>query len=245
MVPSAQPRPVSRRLLEAGVLAGLAFLAVVPHMHYLTRVAFADAVKRRFSGVPLAKVLEADLAVLGILIAICAVAGSLLAERYGMAGLGNLRSWRASLRWTLPGGALLSLLTYLLFGRHLARLVPGYYPSSPGWAVVVLFKGALFDEMIARHGVMSILGGATRRPWIANLLQALIFTWLTTHGLSFHGVELQWSWMLAASLTSSMVVHLALGAVCARHGLAASSTMHAVVDLKYPARALLSGATGR
>jgi len=229
-----------RRLLEAGVVAGLAFLAVVPYLHYLTRVAFSDVAKRRFAGVPLTRVLEADLALVGVLVAICAVSGSLLARRYGLAGLGSVGQLRAAQRWTVPGGAGLCVVTYLLFGRHLARRVPGYYPASIGWAAVVLVKGMLFDETVARFGVMTILAGAVRRAWIANLLQAALFTWLTLRGLPFFGIELQWSGELGASLVASVLAHLGQGWVYCRYGLITSSSMHGLVDLKYPLHALLT-----
>jgi hypothetical protein len=234
------PAPRTARLLEAGVVAGLAFLAVAPYVHYLTRVAFGDATRRFVAPVPLTRVLEADLLLLGVLVTACALAGSLFSDRHGLSGRGDLARLRASLRYVLPAGVVLAGATYLLFGRHLAARVPGTYPASVGWAALLLIKGAVFDETVARYGVMTLFNAVVRRPWIANLLQAALFTWLTSRNLAFHGVTLPWGFLLAASLASSLVVHLGHGLAFARFGLATSVTMHAVTDLKYVAHALLA-----
>lgn len=221
------------------MVAGLAFLAVAPYVQYLTDVAFSAAARRFVAPVPLTRVLEADLLLLGVLVTACAMAGSLFGDRYGLAGRGDPARLRASLRYILPAGVMLAAGTYLLFGRYLAQRVPGTYPTSVGWALLLLVKGALFDETVARFGVMTLLCAAVRRPWIANLLQAALFTWLTSRNLAFHGITLQWGFFVAASLTSSLLVHLSHGLVYARYGLASSVTMHAVTDLKYVAHALL------
>jgi hypothetical protein len=240
MSETTEPAPRAARLLEAGVVAGLAFLAVAPYLHYLTRVAFGDAARRFVAPVPLTRALEADLLLLGVLVTACALAGSLFGRRHGLAGRGDLRLLRASLSRVLPAGAVLAAGTYLLFGRHLAARVPGIYPASLAWAALLLIKGAVFDEAVARYGVMTLLCAAVRRPWIANLLQAALFTWLTSRNLAFHGVTIPWGLFLLASLASSLAVHLGHGLAFARFGLASSVTMHAVTNLKYVAHALLA-----
>jgi len=224
----------------AGVIAGLGFLAAMPYVYYLTRVAFGQAMRQRLAPRSVEEMLRADLVLMGLAVAITALAGTFLAERYGLPGLGDLRRLRRALPVLVPGGVLLSASTYLGFGRHLARRVPGYYPASLGWAAMLMVKGALFDETVARYGGMTILCGAVRRPWIANLMQAAFFTIVTARSVGFYGLSFGWSVAAAASLGSSAVVHLALGLAYARTGLLGAALLHLVIDLKYVAHALLA-----
>lgn len=230
-------RPLAHALLEAGAVAGVAFAAVVPYLYYLTHVAFPEAVRR--GPVPLERVLEADLTLIGLALVICATSGSLLARRYRLPGLGTLGLLRRGLPYLLLGGAVLAAATYLLFGRHLARQVPGLYPAALHWALLLALKGALFDETVARYGVMTILCGAVRRPWLAAVLQAFFFTFLSHRRIGFFGLAPGWSPAYLASLVSSVGVHLAQAAAYARLGLLSAAAMHLVVDLKLVAHALL------
>jgi hypothetical protein len=228
-----------RAFLEAGVVAGLAFAALVPYLYYLTRIAFADALKQRFGNTSTEQLLRVDLVLIGIALIICSLVGSLLARRYRLPGLGSMAAVRRALPYIVPGGALLSAGTYLFFGRHLARRVPGYYPASLGWALLVMVKGAFFDETIARFGMMTIFSGVVRHLWLANLLQAAFLTFITTRSLPFFGIAVDWNPFLVASVGSSVVVHLAHGWTYGRFGLLSAAALHLLVDSKYALHALI------
>lgn len=235
-----QGREIWRSLLEAGVVAGLAFLPAALFVDYLTRVAFAETVRQRFANVPLQRVLEIDLLLIGILVATSAVVGSLLARRHGLPGLGTLATLRRSLPLVLPGGIMLGALTYLLIGLPLSRQVPGCYPEDLGWAAVITFKGALFDETVARFCMMTIFCGVVKRPQLANVMQAGFFTFLTTRNMAFYGIPLRWNLISVAGMSGALVGNLAHGWTYARHGLLASATLHMLVDLKFVVHALLA-----
>jgi hypothetical protein len=226
--------------MAAGAIAGIGFLAAMPHVYYLTRVAFGQRMREQLAPRSVEEMLRADLVLIGLAVAITALAGTFLAERYGLPGLGDRRRLRAALPVLVPGGLLLSAGTYLGFGRHLARRVPGYYPTSFRWAAMLMVKGALFEETVARYGGMTILCGAVRRPWLANLMQAAFFTFLTARNVGFYGLSFGWNLASAASLGSSAVVHLALGLAFARAGLLGAALLHLIIDLKYLAHCLLA-----
>lgn len=152
-------------------------------------------------------------------------------------GIGSRAQLQASLPVILPAGVLLGLLSYLLLGHRLALLAPGLYPETAGWALVMPLKSALVEETVARFGMMTVLAGLTRRPWAANLLQALLFSALGLKGFAFYGVPPQP--LVWASLAGALAVNLGLGAAYARHGLAAAAVMHFVIDLKFVLHACL------
>jgi hypothetical protein len=238
-VPDSSQRSAWSRLATAGVLAGLGFLAASLQVYYLTRFA-APAGGRAPDGRLVEDILRVDLILIGLLIALTALAGSFLAERYGLAGLGSLRQLLPRLKWLLPAGAALGALSYLLFGRPLAARVPETYPCAVGWATVLLLKGALFDEVVARYGVMTILSGACRRPWLANLLQAGLFTALPLRGLRYFGRPVPgWSAAFAGSLAMAGLLNLIGGALFARLGLIAAQTFRLALDARYVPHALL------
>lgn len=219
---------------QAGLVAGLALAAVLPYVYYLSHVALPRGLP-----LPVERLLEADLALTGVLVLICSLAGALLARRYGLVGLGDLTRLRGAAPQILGWGVTLCAGSYLALGRPLARVAPGSYPSSLGWALLFPFKGALFDETVARFGMMTIICGVVRRPLAASLLQAVFFAAITVKNLSFHGVHLPWGALLAAVLLTALVVHFVQGMVYARHGLLAAAALHWVVDLKYVVHALL------
>lgn len=229
------------RLRRAGFVAGAAFLSAAPYVHYVTSVAFPERVQARFRSLSTAELVRFDLASIALVVVIAALVGSLLSERYGFAGLGDRARLRASLRWVLGLGPPVALLSYVFFGRELAARVPGYYPSGLGWAVLLVFKGAIFDEVVARYGMMTIFGGATRKVWAANLLQAIFFTAVGYKSMIFFGLEAGWSAVFAAGILSSFVVHLIQGLLYARFGLIAAALFHLILELKLVLHALLGG----
>ncbi|MBI4699936.1 MAG: hypothetical protein HY744_02015 [Deltaproteobacteria bacterium] len=239
--PNAPRDGIWTRLSTAAVLAALALLSVAPHVYYLTQVAFAAAVQESFGPLGTGRVVRADLLALGTVVLMCSLMGALFAERYGLAGLGD----RASLRrgWWLFALAApaIGIASYLLFGRELAERVPGFYPGSLPWAGLRAVKGALFDEVVARFGMMTILCGVVRRPWAANVLQAAFFTVLGLIGLPFFGLHPVPSAYFAAAVIASLAVHLFLGAVYARLGLLAAVACHLGIGSKYVLHALVGG----
>lgn len=224
------------RLRQAAVLTGLGVLGTAPYLHYVASVVPRTAAAR----VPVVEaraVLTADFLLLLPLLAITSLVGCFLSRRYRLGGIGSLAQLRESLPAVLPAAILLGLLSYLLLGRRLALQAPGLFPDDLGWALVMPLKSALLEETVARFGMMTILAGLTRRPWAANLLQAMFFSGLNLKGFAFFGIPpgpLVW-----ASLGGSLVINLGLGAAYARHGLVAAAVMHLVIDLRFVLHACL------
>ena len=227
-------------MTEAAVIAALCFLSAVPYLYYLTHVAFTDRLLERFSSVTIGEVIRADLVMVASVSVLCALVGSLASRRYGLGGLGlgtvRLLNWRRFVGLAAGLGA----LTYLLFGRTLARNVPGYYPSSLMWAAMMPIKGALFEETVARYGMMTVVTGIARRPMVANLIQAAFFTLMMAKGLDFYGVSAQGqSILLLGLVASTMLLNVVYGWAYARLGLTVAAILHAVVDLRFVVHALL------
>lgn len=245
------------RLRVAALLAAVALCAVAPYLHYLTNVAFAAAARRRLPGMTAAELLCTEWIALALVVVTASLAGTLGAERYGLRGVGDGASLQEAKWLILLVAPLLSLASYWLLGRHLAERVPGYYPAGLGWALAHVLKGALFDEVVARHGMMTICCGAlasraagdsagtaprlTWKVWLANLFQAAFFTALGLGGLSFYGLAPSLSFFFVASLVASLAIHLSLGYVYARYGLVSAMAFHLALGLKHLVHVLRGG----
>lgn len=229
----ADPHQILRR---AGLLAGLAMVAVVPFA-YRSAHTFADAVVRNTRLSP-EEALRVDLIRLATLIILSALVGSAFSERYRLGGLGRWPGLLA-LRLHLAAVPVFGVLSYLAFGRVLAARLPGTFPDEPIWALAYALKGAAFDEVVARYGLMTIFAGLAR-PAIANLLQALFFTATIWKGLGFFGVDASYDAYFLLSVGSAFGLHLYLGAIYARHGLIPAMGLHFLYDLRFLLHALWS-----
>jgi hypothetical protein len=254
---SSDSSGIWHRLRVAALLAAAALGALTPYLYYLTHVAFAAAARRRLPGLPAAELLSAEWIALALVIVTASLAGTFGAERYGLRGVGDGASLPEAKWLILLAAPLLSLGSYWLLGRHLAERVPGYYPAGLGWALAHVLKGALFDEVVARYGMMTICLGAlasraagdragaaprlTWKVWLANLIQAAFFTALALGGLSFYGLAPSRTFFFVASLVASLAIHLSLGYVYARYGLVAAMAFHLVLGLKYLVHVLRGG----
>ena len=220
-------------LVAAGAIVGIA-----PYVYYVSRVAFAGQIARYAPERAPADLVRGELLSIGFVVLVAALVGTLFARRYGLAGLGD-RTLLLRGRKLLLAAPLLGVASYLLFGRAIAARVPGYYPSSLGWALGHALKGALFDEVVARFGMMTILCGIVRHPVVANVLQAAFFTTLALLGLSFFGLRPGASALFLWSLGATFVTHLLLGAVYARLGLGVAMLFHLGLGIQYPLHVLL------
>jgi len=103
-------------------------------------------------------------------------------------------------------------------------------------------KGAVFDEVVARYGMMTLMVGVLRRPFAANVMQAIFFAAVGARALFFDGggqgpgLDL----FTLAHLITPLAVALLAGHVYVRHGLLAAIALHAAVGLRYFAHALFS-----
>jgi hypothetical protein len=186
--------------------------------------------------------LQADMLSMAVIVVVSALAGSFLSERAKLGGIGSLRSIRQSARWILTVGPLLGGLLYWALGRELAKRVPGYYPSAFGWALVVALKGATFDEIVARYGMMTLFTGGTRSVILGDLFQAAFFTLLGAKTLNLSGIAPgQFGGLLTLGLAGTFLVHLVAGGIYARFGLASACLFHFLTDLRFPLHALLGG----
>lgn len=226
-------------LSRAAVLAGAAFLGAAGYVYYLTVVAFPDRVRERFVTVSREDLLRMDMTMIALLVVVAALVGSLFSERYRLAGLGRLEQLRAALPVIAVAGPFMALVSYLVFGRAIAELVPGYYPVEVIWALALVAKGVLFDEVVARYGMMTIFAGVAPRAWMANLLQATFFTALVFKSLGFYGLDVAWNAYFVLSLSASFFSHLVFGWLYSTRGLLAAMALHLVVDLRFLVHALI------
>ncbi len=230
-----------RALSRAAVLAGAAFLGAAGYVYYLTIVAFPDRIDRRFGAASREQILRVDMAMIALLVVVAALVGSIFAKRYRLAGLGTFADLRRSLLLVLTAGPALSIFSYLAYGLAIVDVVPGYYPRQVIWALAVVAKGVLFDEVVARYGMMTIFAGVTPKLWLANLLQATFFTAMVFKSLSFYGLAVVWNAYFLSSLATAFGSHLIYGGLYAKRGLYAAMALHLVVDLRFVAHALVFG----
>lgn len=234
---------VHQRLRRAGLVAGAAYLVQAPYLVYLTRVAYPDAIAERFPSLSTEDLLGAELMRIAVTVVLAALVGAFFSARNGLPDVGDHRGVRAAWRW-IAAAAALAIVSHAVVGSAVAAALPGQYPCALHWALVALLKGAVFDEVIARYGMMTIVMGVVRRAWIANVLQATFFAGIGARALFFEpaaggpGLDP----LTLASVGTSWVVSLAAGHMYARHGLLAAIALHLAVGLRFPLHALTSSA---
>lgn len=228
------------QLRRAALVAGAAFASAAPHVYYVSRVAFGDRLMASTRGLSGEDLIRADLSAMAVVCVIAALAGSLFARRYRLPGLGQVADlWRG--RWVILGaGPIVMLVSYLAFGRAIAEAVPGYFPSSPSWALALTINGAVFDEVVERYGMMTICAGFSRHLAMANLIQATFFTLVVgMKTMSFFGLHAGWTFAFVAGIVAAFGRHLLQGLVYARFGLLTAMALHWIIDLQMLLHALL------
>ncbi len=227
------------RLRIAALIAGASFLTAAPYVYYVSTVAFGDRIRLRFRGLSTYEILRLDMFSIAIVVVLASLAGALFSERYQLRGIGDRSDLRRSRLMILGVGPVLMLVSYFAFGRALADAVPGYYPTSIVWASALVVKGAIFDEVVARYGMMTILRGVVQRTWLANVLQAVFFTAVGFKSMTFFGLEAGLSFAFLLGIGASFVIHLVEGALYANTGLFAACAFHFVLELKLVLHAVL------
>ena len=121
---------------------------------------------------------------------------------------------------------------YMPFNRYAFALVVPYRGQGG-----ILAKYGVKTKGYKKFGLMTILAGLTRRPWLANVLQAAFFCALNLKAFGFFGISNHP--LLVASLVASFAVNVALGALYQRYGLAAAALTHGIIDLKFVVHAVI------
>jgi hypothetical protein len=213
------------------LIAGAAFLSAAPYTYYISSVAFPDRLKRVARSMTEEEIVRFDLTAMATMVVIAALVGTFASERYGLAGLGDRARVKSAWPFVVVG-LVVGTGSYFLFGTRLAAAVPGYYPTELGWAAAMMLKGAIFDEVVARYGMMTIVSGVTRRVWIANALQAIFFTAVGLRSMAFFGVGVSLDPFVIGGVLASLGVHFVLGHVYARYGLFASCLVHLALEVE-------------
>lgn len=218
------------RLRVAGLLAGAAFLSAAPYVHFLGTDLVAERLAARFPGVSMGEAVHVDLRLMAVLVVMSALAGTFFSARYRLGGVGGLTEIVVARRW-VAGGAVAAVAWALLLAPSLRAALPGYLPETFPRALAHLAKGVVFEEVVARFGLMTVVAGAVPRAWMANVVQAVFFTAVGIEGLAFFGFGP--SPVFGASIAFSFALHLVLGGVYARYGLLAAMAVHAAVDVRF------------
>lgn len=216
----------------------VALVGVAPYLRYLTAVAFTSRLQDRFGSLGPSGIARAELVSAAFLVVVAALTGTLFARRYGLAGLGGRDAWRQAAPW-LALAPIVGIACYVALGRNLALRVPELYPAQLGWALARQLKAMLFDEVVARFGMMTILCGIVRRPVVANVAQAAFFTLLAVGGLSFFGPRPPLGALLVASVAATFALHLGFGWLYARFGLGVCAAAHGLAAIEYPLHVLV------
>jgi hypothetical protein len=220
------------------VLTALGIVPAAWHLRYLIGLPELGQAPPGLPSTSTREVVTTDFLLVWLLLALCSLVGCFLSQRYQLAGLGTWQQLREAAPVVIVGGFALGAASYLVFGRRLAEVAPGLYPDAIGRALLMALKGALVEETVARFGMMTILAGMVRRPWLANILQAAFFTAISVKALAFFGVEVDG--FVKASMAAGFALHLVLGAVYARWGLIPAALMHLVADLKFAVHAVIT-----
>ncbi len=216
-------------LRRAALVAGAALLAVVP-----------DACIKAVAGTPGAALLPSEQLRLAFGLAVsAALLGCCVAPGLGLAGVSALRNLGRAWPLCVVVAPRLAAVSYVAVDQPLASLAPQVAPGSVAGAMARTLRGAVFDEVVARFGLLTVLMFAARRLWLANLAQALFFTAVAGLSLLALGLEPGAGAVAARSLGVAFFAHLVQGAIAGRFGLAAAVLFHGVVGQRFVLLALL------
>lgn len=225
-------RPVA---LGSLLFAATATLLTVPYFYFLL---FRSPGSLALHSQPLQyDMLYAQTALLFIICLLCAMAGFSFSKRLGLPGFGTTDR----LHHFLALGAVLLLLSLVLFDRYFYPVAPWAYPKQGGYLFLIPFKEAVADELILRFGLVTIAVGIARSRIIGVGLVSAFATMLSVKYFRFIGVDIDWSYVFIIHFILVFSINFILGYVYVTRGLISVMAVKWILGFRYALLALTGG----
>lgn len=165
--------------------------------------------------------------------------GRFFSARYGLAGLGSFAGMFKDIqKFALLAIVLIPIFLFVL-DPIIFKKISILNPRSLWAAAGVALKSSIFEEIVLRYGVITILAGLLRRTYPAVFIGAVLATLLGVRSGFMTGMSPEPSLSLVVMVTVSLLLNLFYGYLYASRGLISAMTAHLLIALKYPLGALI------
>jgi hypothetical protein len=181
-----------------------------------------------------------ELLILFIICLLSAVVGFSFYQRRGLPGFGDKNQFVRSIPLLLLLGALMTILSYLLFDRYFIKLSPSSYPKNLLYLLSFPLKAAFTEEVILRFSLVTIGVGIFRSRVAGVVLAAAVAALFTLKYFQFVGISVGFNYLMVTQLLLSFTANLILGYLFVSRGLLYAMALNFLFGMKYLIVSLLS-----
>lgn len=225
-------------LIKSSALAVCSTVFAIPYFHHLI---FLSPMMASF---PLSLgyrgFLLMELLILFMICFLSSVIGFSFYQRRGLPGFGDKNHFIKSIPLLLVLGALMTIISYLLFDRYFIKLSPYSYPTNLLYLVSFPFKAAFTEEVILRFSLVTLGVGIFRRKMAGVVLAAAVATLFTLKYFQFVGISVGFNYLIVTQLLLAFTANFILGYLFISRGLLYSMALNFLFGMKYLIVSLLS-----
>ncbi|MCX5868187.1 MAG: hypothetical protein NT009_12055 [Proteobacteria bacterium] len=235
---------IGRKKLKEGledtvILTGLSIISCYPYFLYLWLQSPSETIGLHLEDRDFNSFLQGEvLVVLGASF-FSALVGRFFSRRYGLAGLGSFAEMFQEIhKFALLAIILIPIFLFVLdpiIFKKMSILNPRNLWAAAG----VTLKSSIFEEIVLRYGVITILAGLLRRTYLAVFIGAVLATLLGIRSGFMTGMSLEPSISLILMVTVSLLLNLFYGYLYASRGLISAMAAHLLIAFKYPLGAIM------
>ncbi len=235
---------IGRKKLKEGlkdtiILTGLGLISCYPYFIYLWLQTPTQTIGIHLEGRDFNSFLQGEvLVVLGACF-FSSLVGRFFSARYGLAGLGSFTGMFKDLKKFVLLAMIMIPIFLLVLDPIIFKKMSILNPKNLWAAAGVALKSSIFEEIVLRYGVITILAGLLRRTYLAVFVGAVLATLLGVRSGFMTGMSPEPSLSLILMVTVSLLLNLLYGYLYASHGLISAMSAHLLIDLKYPLGALI------
>jgi hypothetical protein len=237
--PGTGRKKLKEGLQDTVILTGLGLISCYPYFIYLWLQPPIQTIGVHLEDRDFNSFLQAEvLVVLGACF-FSSLVGRFFSARYGLAGLGSFAGMIKDIqKFVLLAIVLIPIFLFVL-DPIIFKKISILNPQNLWAAAGVTLKSSIFEEIVLRYGVITILAGLLRRTYLAVFVGAVLATLLGVRSGFMTGMSLEPSLSLVLMVTVSLLLNLFYGYLYASRGLISAMTAHFLIDLKYPLGALI------
>ena len=225
-------------LVKSSALAVCSTVFAIPYFHHLIFLSPMMAPLPLSLG--LRGFLLMELLILFIICFLSSVVGFSFYQRRGLPGFGDKNQFVRSIPLLLLLGALMTILSYLLFDRYFIKLSPSSYPKNLLDIVSFPLKAAFTEEIILRFSLVTIGVGIFRSRAAGVVLAAAVASLFTLKYFQFVGISVGFDYLIVTQLLLSFTANLVLGYLFVTKGLLHAMALSFLFGMKYLVITLLS-----
>ena len=225
-------------LVKSSALAVCSTVFAIPYFHHLIFLSPMMAPLPLSLG--LRGFLLMELLILFIICFLSSVVGFSFYQRRGLPGFGDKNQFVRSIPLLLLLGALMTILSYLLFDRYFITLSPSSYPKNLLYLLSFPLKAAFTEEVILRFSLVTIGVGIFRSRVAGVVLAAAVAALFTLKYFQFVGISVGLNYLMVTQLLLSFTANLILGYLFVSRGLLYAMALNFLFGMKYLIVSLLS-----